>query len=209
LELAPPNRPTFQAIRAVVRCQYREDPPIAVLYQSRRTASKIGDSTQRSAAAIVLFGYSKDALDAVARYRELQQRVVALVCIAGPVGGSPLANAAKQQQADILRHWPKADCDSGDGRAVAPTYKNFASIDPRNDSQVICSDQNIPGSTLFGFLNVDHWAVVVPIDRAHNVIGSTVVNQNDYPREALLEALLRYVEEDLSASRQQGRSRVP
>jgi hypothetical protein len=30
------------------------------------------------------------------------------------VGGSPLANDAKQQQADILRHWPKDNCDSGD-----------------------------------------------------------------------------------------------
>jgi hypothetical protein len=73
--------------------------------------------------------------------------VVALVSIAGAVGGSPLANDAKQQQADIIRHWPKANCDSGDGGAVAPTYKNFARIDPRNDSQVIYSDQIIPGST--------------------------------------------------------------
>jgi hypothetical protein len=66
---------------------------------------------------------------------------------------------------------------------------------------VIYADQIIPGSTLVGFLNADHWAVVVPIDRAHDVIGNTVVNHNDYPREALLEALLRYVEEDLSIPR--------
>ena len=65
---------------------------------------------------------------------------------------------------------------------------------------MIYSDQIIPGSTLVGFLNADHWAVVIPIDRAHGVIGSTFVNHNDYPREALLEALLRYVEEDLSAA---------
>jgi pimeloyl-ACP methyl ester carboxylesterase len=190
---------------------------------------------------VVLIGYSKgapDALEAVVRYPELQQRVAALISIAGAVGGSPLANDAKQQQADLLRHWPKANCDSGDGGAVeslrpdvrkawlaanelpsgiryysvvtlpdrerisrvlAPTYRKLARIDPRNDSQVIYSDQIIPGSTLLGFLNADHWAVVVAIDRAHNVIGSTVVNHNDYPREALLEALLRYVEEDLSA----------
>ena len=192
---------------------------------------------------VVLFGYSKgspDALDAVVRYPELQQRVAAFVSIAGAVGGSPLAYDAKQQQADILKHWPKAKCDSGDGgaveslrpdvrkawlaantlpstiryysvvtlpdrervsRAVAPTHKKLAKIDLRNDGQVIYSDQIIPGSTLVGFLNADHWAVVVPIDRAHNVIGNTVVNHNDYPREALLEALLRYVEEDLSMPR--------
>jgi len=194
---------------------------------------------------VVLFGYSKgapDALDAVVRYPELQERVAALVSVAGAVGGSPLANDAKQEQADILKHWPKAECDSGDGgavealrpdvrkawlatnklpagiryysvvtlpdrerisRAVAPTYKKLSKIDVRNDSQVIYTDQIIPGSTLVGFLNADHWAVVVPIDRTHNVIGNTVVNHNDYPREALLEALLRYVEEDLSTSRRQ------
>jgi pimeloyl-ACP methyl ester carboxylesterase len=190
---------------------------------------------------IVLFGYSKgtpDVLEAVVRYPELQQRVAAVVSIAGAVGGSPLANDAKQGQADLLRHWPKARCDSGDGGAVEslrpevrkmwlaqnplpaairyysvvtlpdpgrisnivePTYRKLAKIDPRNDSQVIYSDQIIPGSTLVGFLNADHWAVNVPIGRAHAVIGSTLVNHNDYPREALLEALLRYVEEDLSA----------
>ena len=68
-------------------------------------------------------------------------------------------------------------------------------MDPRNDSQVIFYDQVIPGSTLLAYLNADHWAVAVPIAREHRLIGSTLVDENDYPREALLEALLRYVEE--------------
>jgi hypothetical protein len=190
---------------------------------------------------VVLFGYSKgtpDILEAVVRYPELQQRVVAVVSIAGAVGGSPLADDASQGQANLMVHWPKAQCDPGDGGAVeslrtdvrkkwladnrlppgiryysvvtlpdrdrissivTPTYRKLAKIDPRNDSQMIYSDQIIPGSTLVGFLNADHWAVAVPIDRAHGMIGSTFVNHNDYPREALLESLLRYVEEDLSA----------
>ena len=85
--------------------------------------------------------------------------------------------------------------------AVEPSYRKLAKIDVRNDGQVIYDDQIIPGSTLVGFLNGDHWAAGVPISREHEVVGSTVVNHNDYPREALFEALLRYVEEDLSASR--------
>jgi pimeloyl-ACP methyl ester carboxylesterase len=191
---------------------------------------------------VVLFGYSKgtpDVLDAVVRYPELQQRVAAVVSIAGAVGGSPLADDANQGQANMMVHWPKARCDPGDGGAVeslrtdvrkkwladnrlppgiryysvvtlpdrdrissiiTPTYRKLARIDPRNDSQMIYSDQIIPGSTLVGFLNADHWAVAVPIDRAHGVIGSTFVNHNDYPREALLESLLRYVEEDGGAA---------
>jgi hypothetical protein len=191
---------------------------------------------------VVLFGYSKgtpDVLEAVVRYPELQQRVAAVVSVAGAVAGSPLADDATQWEADLFRLWPKAECNSGDGGAVAslrpearkawlagntlpptirfysvvtlpdrdhlsailkPTYQKLARIDPRNDGQMIYSDQIIPGSTLLGFLNADHWAVAVPVDRAHRVIGSTFVNHNNYPREALLEALLRYVEEDLSAA---------
>jgi hypothetical protein len=43
-----------------------------------------------------------------------------------------------------------------------------------------------------------HWAVAVPINRTHATIASMFVTQNAYPREALLEALLRFVEEDLT-----------
>jgi hypothetical protein len=56
----------------------------------------------------------------------------------------------------------------------------------------------IPGSTLVGYLNADHWALAVPIARTRNTLGSLLVTQNAYPREALLEALLRFVEEDLA-----------
>jgi len=38
----------------------------------------------------------------------------------------------------------------------------------------------------------------VPINRTHDTIASLFVTQNAYPREALLEALLRFVEEDLA-----------
>jgi hypothetical protein len=85
-------------------------------------------------------------------------------------------------------------------RILKPTYWKLARIDPRNDSQMIYSDQFVPGSTLLGFMNADHWAIVLPIDRAHPWIGSLFVNHNDYPREALLEAILRFVEEDLSVN---------
>jgi hypothetical protein len=193
---------------------------------------------------LLLIGYSKgtpDILEAVVRYPEIHDRIAAIVSVAGAVGGSALANDAKDWQADLLRHWPKAECDPGDGEAVsslrpeirkawlaanplpanlrfyslvtlpdrgrisrivAPTYEKLAKIDPRNDSQVIYEDQIVPGSALLGYLNADHWAVVVPVARAHPVIGSTLANRNDYPREALLEAVLRFVEEDLANSNQ-------
>ncbi len=191
---------------------------------------------------IVLVGYSKgtpDILEAVVGYPEIHDRVAAVVSVAGAVSGSALADDAEQWQAELLRHWPKADCDPGDGggvaslrpevrkawlaqnplpsnlryysvvtlpdperisRVVRSSYKKLGKVDWRNDSQVIYFDQVVPGSTLLGFLNADHWAVAVPLDRSHKIIGASFADKNDYPREAMLEAVLRFVEEDLEQS---------
>jgi hypothetical protein len=188
---------------------------------------------------LVLIGYSKgapDILEAVVRYPEILGRIVAVVSLAGAVGGSVLADDAEQWQAEFLRHFPGAKCDQGDRQAVAslrravrkewlaqnplppdlrfyslitlPTpdrisrvlgksYRRLGEIDWRNDSQMIYADQIVPGSTLLGFLNADHWAVAVPVNRTHPNIAGTFVTQNAYPREALMEAILRFIEEDL------------
>jgi len=82
-------------------------------------------------------------------------------------------------------------------RALHPSYAKIGRIDRRNDGQVIYSDQLVPGSQLLAFLNADHWAVALPIDRAHPLVAATLVDRNAYPRAALLETLLRFVEEDL------------
>jgi hypothetical protein len=191
---------------------------------------------------LVLIGYSKgapDILDALVTYPEIYHRIAAVVSAAGAVGGSPLANDAKEYQANLLRHFPGAICEAGDGTAVAslrpairrawlaanllPTdvryyslvtfpqperissvmkssYRKLARIDARNDGQLIFYDQVIPGSHLVAYLNADHWALAVPIARTHATVGAMLVTENAYPREALVEALLRFVEEDISSS---------
>ena len=80
---------------------------------------------------------------------------------------------------------------------LGTTYRKLSRVDARNDSQVLYYDQIIPGSTLLGFMNADHWAIAVPIARNHSFIGSTFVDKNDYPREAMVEAVLRFIEEDM------------
>ena len=80
------------------------------------------------------------------------------------------------------------------------SYDDLSQIDSRNDSQLLFYDQIIPGSALVSYLNADHWAVVVPVARTHSTIGSIFVDQNNYPREALLEAVMRFVEEELSSA---------
>jgi hypothetical protein len=78
------------------------------------------------------------------------------------------------------------------------SYKKLSREDARNDGMVLFDDQFIPGSAFIACVNADHWAVSVPIARTHPNLASLFVDENDYPREALLEALLRFVEEDLA-----------
>jgi hypothetical protein len=219
--------------------------PIRVdaLSGSTRNARQIRDALLAlpadPAPRVVLVGYSKgtpDILEAIAAYPEIRDRIAAVVSVAGAVGGSPLADDSEQYQADLLRHFPGAHCEKGDGEGVAslrtatrrawlathplpqglryyslatfpqpdrisgvlkPGYRRLAAVDARNDGQLLFYDQLIPGSSLLGYLNADHWAVVLPIARSHATLGSLFVTQNAYPREALLEAVLRFVEEDL------------
>jgi hypothetical protein len=200
---------------------------------------------------LVLVGYSKgtpDILTALTLYPGLQQRVSAVVSLAGAVAGSPLAAGVTQEQANLLTMVPGARCDKGDegavesmraavrknwlqdnplpasvryyslvtypdhehiSRILQTTHRKLGELDVRNDGQLIIYDQMIPGSRLLGFLNADHWAVAVAIEREHAFIGSTLVNRNDYPREALMEALFRYVEEDLGRPGQVRRGGQP
>ena len=188
---------------------------------------------------LVLIGYSKglpDLLEAIVTYPEIRQHLAAVVSAAGAVGGSPLANRAHEADADLLVHWPGAQCEKSDGHAVESlrtsvrqswlaqhplpqdvayyslvtfphpdqisrvlrsSYEKLSKIDARNDSQLIFYDEVIPGSTLIGYVNADHWALAVPVSRSHPSITSLFVTRNAYPREALFEALLRMVEEDL------------
>ena len=189
---------------------------------------------------LIMLGYSKgapDILQAVVDYPELAEKVVAVISAAGAIGGSVLANDAKQSQANMLTKIPKSNCSEGDGGAVAAmrpatrqkwlaenplpehinyysvvtfpdpehmssvlksSYKKLGKVDGRNDSQLIFYDQLIPTGTLLAYVNADHWALAVPISRTHSFTGSVFVTKNHYPREALFESILRYLEEDLT-----------
>jgi pimeloyl-ACP methyl ester carboxylesterase len=81
---------------------------------------------------------------------------------------------------------------------LQPSYDRLAWIDPRNDSQLIFYDQLIPGSILLGYVKADHWAVAMPFSQDRFAIG--LINKNEFPREVLLEAVVRFVEEKLLAS---------
>ncbi len=80
------------------------------------------------------------------------------------------------------------------------SYDTLAMIDPRNDGQVIFFDAIIPGSTLLGYANADHWAIALPITRDMPTVSKTLISRNEFPREIFLEAIVRFVEEALLES---------
>ena len=93
--------------------------------------------------------------------------------------------------------WPEPDRISA---GLKHSWRKLGRIsDARNDSQLVFHDQIIPGSTLLAFANADHWAMAVPVARHQDFAELTYASDNDYPREVMLEALFRYVEEDLAA----------
>ena len=85
-------------------------------------------------------------------------------------------------------------------RILRPFYDILARTEPINDSLVICSDAIIPGSVLLGYPNADHLAVAMPFDRRISQTLAWLIDENDYPRAALLEAAVRFAEEDLAAA---------
>ncbi len=218
---------------------------VEALSSSARNAKIIRDAVMsmpdpKEGMRLVLVGYSKgapDILEAVAAYPELQQRVSAVVSLAGAVGGSPVANTVKQSTLNLLQHLPGAECDPGDEgglESLKPEmrkrwyanhrlpesiryysvitypdadhlssflksgYDDLSQVDSRNDGQLIFYDQLIPGSVLLGYVNADHWAIAVPINRNNPFIASTFVDKNAFPREVLAEAVVRFIEEDLN-----------
>jgi hypothetical protein len=57
----------------------------------------------------------------------------------------------------------------------------------------------VPGSTLLGCLDADHWAVAIPTSERHPTITALFVTQNAYPRLAWPDAVMSFVAEDRAA----------
>jgi len=76
-------------------------------------------------------------------------------------------------------------------------YDRLSQINPRNDGQLIFYDQILPGSTLLGYGNGDHWAVAMPFTEKVSGYAATIATRNVFPRDAMFEAVLLYVRENL------------
>lgn len=77
-------------------------------------------------------------------------------------------------------------------------HKELSKSDPRNDGNVIFHDSVLPGSTVLGYANSDHWALVLPFSLQAPFRSKFFATRNEYPRVVLLEAIARYLEEQYS-----------
>lgn len=209
-----------------------------VEHNARQLAESIEASGLKTGDRIVLIGYSKGAVDILqflADFPQLGRQVGAVVSVAGPIFGSPLADKADWWYGKLLAKSFSGTCDPGDGLVINSLlperrrqwleqhplpehvayfslaafttgehlshglnlpWRLLAGTDRRNDGQVLIEDAVIPGSTLLGYANADHWDVAIPIDRQVPHL-SVRESPRKYPESTLLDAMLLYISESL------------
>lgn len=191
---------------------------------------------------VVLVGYSKGGLDILrflVDFPELAARVDAVVGVATPLFGTPLAELAAPAYAALGAKMPHEKCPPGDGeviasltpavatqwlaanplpasvrfyslaafttrehvgRALAPFWKHLGGPGVRNDGQVVATDAVIPGSTLLGYANADHWGIAQTIETDHPVLVARP-DPSLFPLEQLFVTMMAFVANDLAHGR--------
>jgi pimeloyl-ACP methyl ester carboxylesterase len=199
---------------------------------------------------VILIGYSKGGLDILrflVDFPDLAARVDAVVGVASPVFGTPLAELAEPAYAALVAKLPYEKCPPGDGevmaslrpetasgwlvanplpagvrfyslaafttreqvaRALVPFWKHLGGIDVRNDGQVVATDAVIPGSTLLGYANADHWGVAQTIETEHPVLAARQ-DPALFPLEQLFIAMVAFIADDLPQNARSGPGTVP
>jgi hypothetical protein len=66
------------------------------------------------------------------------------------------------------------------------------------DGQNIAWESVLPGAKYLGTARADHWAIALPFEESPQ--PPKAIDHNHFPRDALLEAIVRYVSADLAAS---------
>ncbi len=81
---------------------------------------------------------------------------------------------------------------------LRPTWKRLSYYAKEQDGVMIAWEALLPSAKYLGAARADHWAIALPFDEASQ--PSKKIDRNRYPRDALLEAIVRYVSGDLAAT---------
>ncbi len=84
---------------------------------------------------------------------------------------------------------------------LRPGWEAMARFALEQDSQVVAYEGILAGASFLGVMRGDHWAVAMPFEDVREGPWKGAVNRNHFPREALFEALLRFVVIDIEGSR--------
>ena len=210
-------------------------------HNAAQIAERLPPARKGEEGPVALIGYSKganDILEFMSRYPEAAARVVAVVSVAGAIGGSPLADRGAGLYGTLLDWIPSERCAAGDGgvvdslrtdvrrdwlarntlppsvpyfsiaafttgdrmsRALYPSWKMLLQHDARSDGQLLARDALIPGSTLLGYVNADHWSAAIDVEAVHPFLGARH-DRDPFPRAALLEAILLQLADTWSES---------
>ena len=84
-------------------------------------------------------------------------------------------------------------------QGLKPAWRRLARDDRRNDGQIAAGDAVIPGATLLGYANADHWDMAISLESQMPQLSSRA-SSRVLPRSELLEAALLYVSESLAAT---------
>ena len=211
---------------------------------ARQIAAAIERARVSSERRIIVIGYSKGALDALrflVDFPALAAQVDAVVSVAGPIYGSPLAEMAEAPYGRLLAKLPYDKCPPGDAeviqsldptvatqwlatnplptrvryysitgfttrermaRSLVPTWKILNRTDVRNDGQVVAADAVIPGSTLLGYANADHWGIAESIEEVRTFLAARP-DPTPFPLEPLLRSIVLFVSDDLKRAASQ------
>lgn len=166
-------------------------------------------------AAVISFAGAVNGSPLADQYRGLYDRVFAAIpdrdCPAGD--GGEIADLTREHRLNWLAtHMisrkpalfsivatPTPDRVSA---VLTPMHAALSRIDPRNDGQVLHFDALLPGATLLGYVNADHFAIALPFLQRMPLLAHTLIDKNDFPRIPLVEAAVLYVEETLLGSLQ-------
>ena len=148
---------------------------------------------------LVLVGHSKgvvDILHCLVKFPPAARRVAAVVSVAGAINGSPLA---ANPLPGSVRYFSLASVTTRDqvntllrtGNELLETYS------PRNNGLLLITDQLIPGGTLLGYVNADHWAIAIPVKELFSKQGPALTGRDRQLRDVLFEAMILFLAESL------------
>ena len=219
-------------------------------HNARQIADSLLADPAEDGRLVILVGYSKGGLDILrfaVDYPELATGIDAVVGVASPVFGTPLADLAAPVYQALVASLPADKCPPGDGdvlaslqpaaamhwltanplpenirfyslpafathervaRALAPTWKHLGGPAVRNDGQVVATDAIIPGSTLLGYANSDHWGIALTTEVEHPVLLARA-DPTAFPLEQLLVAVVTFVADDLATDRVDRQGKAP